>query len=107
MAQALKEWLQSSPEIGKAVCACERVDLTSEQERAWSKARSKFMWEGPGFCHILYTMMAPDNLSPDKAIFTSSVPIAATDGRYLMLNPETFFKDYSLSEQVFIMGHEV
>ena len=40
------------------------------------------------------------------AIFTDSVPIAATDGSNLILNPEKFF-EFSLDERVFIVAHEI
>jgi predicted metal-dependent peptidase len=34
------------------------------------------------------------------------VPVAATDARNILINPDEFFK-YSLKERVFIMGHEI
>jgi predicted metal-dependent peptidase len=83
-----------------------RAKLSMEQERFWTISRAKFLWEQPAFSHILYTMMDPSEYVPDKAIFTDEVPIAATDGKYLLLNPDTFFK-YPLPQRVFIIGHEV
>jgi predicted metal-dependent peptidase len=45
-------------------------------------------------------------LEGKHAIFTHDVPIAGTDGLYMYLNPETWFK-YPLGQRVFIMAHEV
>jgi len=44
--------------------------------------------------------------SKHVAMFTRDVPIAATDGSNLLLNPDTFFK-YNLSERIFIVAHEI
>lgn len=77
--------------------------LTSVQRRDWDTTRLALLWKCPAFTHILYTMM---DHGDDIALFTSEVPIAATDGSTLLLNPETFFK-YSLSERIFIVAHEI
>lgn len=83
----------------------EQVDLTSEQERAWDNARSAFLWSCPAFSAIFYNLMNNAG-SKHIAYFTKDVPIAATDGSNLILNPETFFKLH-LKEQVFVIAHEV
>lgn len=80
-------------------------DLTPAQLKLWTETRAAFLWNCPAFSHVLYTMMNP-NGSDHIAIFTKDVPIAATDGCALLLNPDTFFK-YSLSERIFIVAHEV
>jgi len=82
----------------------EAVALTPAQERDWEKCRAAVLHQTPFFTHILYTMMSRDGL----ALFTRhpAVPIAATDGQRLILNPDTFFR-FSLAEQVFIIAHEV
>ncbi len=81
------------------------VALVGSQGRLWEQSRAKFMMSAPAFCHLLYQMMNPR--SGDKhAIFTGAVPVAATDGLYMYLNPETWFK-YPLGQRVFIMAHEV
>jgi predicted metal-dependent peptidase len=79
--------------------------LTSKQESLWDQSRAKLMWEAPGFTHILYSLMGGTAKTP-QAVFTKEVPIAATDGVYMLLNPDTWFK-YKLGERVFIMAHEV
>ena len=80
-----------------------RVELTGAQPRLWGETRVALMWKCPAFTHVLYTMMQHGS---DVAVFTTDVPIAATDGDALLLNPETFFK-YNLHERVFIVAHEI
>lgn len=81
------------------------VKLTPQQERLWSDTRVALLWEAPAFSHIFYTML--DTLGSEHvALFTADVPIAATDGTGLLLNPETFFQ-FNLKERVFIVAHEI
>ena len=81
------------------------VELTPQQEKLWSDTRVALLWHCPAFSHIFYTML--DNAqSKHVAMFTRDVPIAATDGVNLMLNPDTFFK-YNLNERIFIVCHEI
>jgi predicted metal-dependent peptidase len=80
-----------------------RIPLDPRHERAWTETRAAFLWSCPAFSHIFYTLMAEGD---DLAYFTTDVPIAATDGTRLLLNPETFFK-YTLNERVFAIAHEV
>ncbi len=82
----------------------EEVELTPEQARKWTETRTALMWGCPAFSHILYTMMTGAN--GKMALFTSEVPIAATDGVALLLNPEEFFK-LSLQERIFVVAHEI
>lgn len=79
--------------------------LTPPQIDAWDKTRTALVWKCPAFSHILMTML--DNSGTKHlALFTEEVPIAATDGVNLILNPKTFFK-YTLQERVFIVAHEI
>jgi predicted metal-dependent peptidase len=79
--------------------------LTPAQSKAWDMTRTALSWHCPGFIHIFYTMC--DNAGvKEVALFTKEVPIAATDGLNLLLNPDTFFK-YNNSERVFICCHEI
>ena len=79
--------------------------LTPAQSKAWDMTRTALAWHCPGFIHIFYTMC--DNAgSRDVALFTRDVPIAATDGSNLLLNPDTFFK-YNLNERIFACAHEI
>lgn len=83
----------------------EACALTPAQEKLWSDTRVALLWHCPAFSHIFYTML--DNAgSKHVAMFTKDVPIAATDGVNLLLNPDTFFK-YNLNERIFICAHEI
>lgn len=82
-----------------------RVAITPAQARAWEETRVALLWQCPAFPHVLYTMM--DNAGSEHiALFTTDIPIAATDGSTLLLNPETFFK-YNIPQRVFIVAHEI
>ncbi len=82
----------------------ERVDPTPEAEKAWGDTKAAFLWSCGFFSEILYKLMAD---SEGRTVWwTRKVPIAATDDRYLYLNPDKFPK-YTLEERVFIVAHEV
>jgi predicted metal-dependent peptidase len=81
------------------------VPLTPQQQKLWDDTRVALLWKCPAFTHILYSML--DNAgSKHVALFTDAVPIAATDGRAVLINPERFFK-FNLYERVFILAHEI
>jgi predicted metal-dependent peptidase len=82
-----------------------RVEPNAAQKKLWADTRVSLVYTAPAFAHIFYSMMDKAG-SEYIAVFTDSVPIAATNGKCLMLNPETFFK-YSLGERVFIVAHEI
>jgi predicted metal-dependent peptidase len=88
-----------------AVGAFPRVALSRAQEDAWDITRTRFVLTCPAFAHVFYTMMCDRN-SKHLAYFTAGVPIAATDGVNLFLNPEPFFK-LPLSQRVFVIAHEI
>ena len=83
------------------------VALDKRYAQDWTVTRTAFLDECPGFAHIFYSMMARGR-GEDLAYFTEdpSIPIAATDGVYLFLNPGPFFK-YPLKKRLFILAHEV
>lgn len=80
-------------------------EINKQQEDLWNKTRVALVWYCPAFSHIFYTMLDKAG-SKHIAVFTKDVPIAATDGKCLMLNPDTFFK-YNLNERLFIVAHEI
>lgn len=82
-----------------------RVELDAKQDKLWQETRVALMWKCPAFTHIMYTMLDTAG-SKHVAVFTDAIPIAATDGRALLINPERFFK-YNLYERVFIVAHEI
>jgi predicted metal-dependent peptidase len=79
------------------------LTLTPAQRQAWEMTRAALLWQCPAFTHIFYSMMAHGT---DIAVFTDEIPIAATDGSCVFLNPEPFFK-LTLNERVFVLGHEI
>lgn len=81
------------------------VKLTPAQEKMWSDTRSALLWHAPAFSHIFYTLLQNTG-NKDQAVFTTDVPIAATDGANLILNPDGFFK-MNLMERVFVASHEI
>lgn len=85
--------------------AIKTIALTPEQKRKWIETRSALLWKCPAFTHILFSMLNPTN-GEMAALFTDEVPIAATDGANLILNPETYFK-MNLGERVFVAAHEI
>lgn len=82
-----------------------KYELTDAHLKAWGDTRAALIWECPAFTHIFYTMMNK-NENEHIAMFTDQVPIAATDGSHILINPETFFK-HSLRERVFVIAHEI
>lgn len=83
----------------------DQVELTADQSKLWEQTRCRLLWVSPFFTHIFYEMLNNAG-SAEIAYFTKEVPIAATDGDNLLLNPDTFFK-YDLDERVFICCHEI
>lgn len=83
----------------------EPVELDAATKRKWIETRSALLWSCPAFTHILFSMLNPSK-GEMAAIFTKDVPIAATDGENLILNPEGFFK-FTLPERVFVVAHEI
>lgn len=81
------------------------IELTPTQERQWSETRVALQYACPAFTHIFYSMMA-DKDTGKLAYFTKDIPIAATDGKRLLLNPEKFFS-YSIKKRLFICSHEI
>lgn len=79
--------------------------LTPEQKSMWQDTMSLMAWTAPGFRHIFYKLLA-NNGGEYMAVPTRDVPIAATDARNILINPDTFFK-YPLKERAFIIGHEI
>lgn len=82
-----------------------QIQLSPDDKRKWIETRAALIWTAPAFSHLLFSMLNPTN-GELAAVFTEDVPIAATDGSNLILNPKTFFK-YNLAKRVFIVAHEI
>lgn len=103
MAQAQKKdmLLTAAP----PTVAAEVIPLTPQQKPLWDQTRAKFLWEAPGFTHVLYKMMCPKD--GERIIFTrDGVDTLATDGVFVYANPDFYFK-LTLPQRVFGLGHEV
>ena len=79
--------------------------LTPQQNNQWQDTMSLMAWNCPGFRHLFYKLLS-NNDGKYGAVPTHNVPVAATDQKNIMINPDTFFK-MNLKERVFVMGHEV
>lgn len=81
------------------------VGLTPAQQSQWQETMSLMAWTAPGFRHLFYKLLV-NHHGKYACVPTRAIPIAATDGRNILINPDTFFK-YDLRQRVFIVGHEV
>jgi predicted metal-dependent peptidase len=81
------------------------IELDEAKKRKWIETRSAVMWRCPAFTHLLFSMLNPSK-NEMSALFSTDVPIAATDGANLILNPDTFFM-MPLDERVFVVAHEI
>lgn len=83
--------------------------LTPQQKTKWEDTTSMMAWKAPGFRHIWYKLLTAahnTNKSDYVAVMSRQVPIAATDGKNMIINPDKFF-EYGLAERVFIAAHEI
>lgn len=81
------------------------VGLTAQQQNQWEETMSLMAWTAPGFRHLFFKLLV-NHRGKYACVPTRAVPVAATDGRNILINPDTFFK-YGMRERVFIIGHEV
>ena len=83
------------------------VPLDRLQQQTWEEARTGMLVTAPAMSHIFYSLMNPRQNS-HVAYCTPSVPIAATDGVNLFLNPEVALgESYSLGNRIFMCAHEI
>lgn len=85
----------------------ESIKLTPSQSSEWDKVISALTLHYPAFSHLMYSLL--EKVSEEHvAMFTDQVPVAATDAKVLMLNPDTFFgKELTLPNRLFITAHEL
>jgi predicted metal-dependent peptidase len=96
------EGVTLEPSDAPAILPC---GLTEKQLEAWNSTTSMMVWTCPGFQHLWYKLLN-NHGGEYTGLMTKSVPIAATDGKNIMVNPDTFF-EYDLRGRTFIMAHEV
>lgn len=85
-----------------------RVELTPEQRAHWRQTEALFGFSCPGFIHLFRKLLVNQERDPSDpiALFTDRVPMAATDGSNIMLNPGPFFK-LAPAKRTFVLAHEV
>lgn len=91
----------------------ELVEVDANELKKWGDTRAALVWQAPAFTHLLFTMMNR-NENEHIAYFVKDepkghphhIPVAATDGAHVLINPVHFFK-YDLAERVFVTCHEV
>jgi predicted metal-dependent peptidase len=81
------------------------LKLTPEQKSQWGDTMSLMAWTAPGFRHIFYRLLA-NNDGEHVAVMSRDVPIAATDAKNIIINPDTYFA-MGLKERVFVAAHEI
>lgn len=81
-----------------------QLKLNPQQEKQWAEFKACMLWAVPSFSDIWLAMMVDKYC--DHAWFTDKIPTAATDDKYLYVNPTWFFK-LTLDEQLFVACHEV
>jgi predicted metal-dependent peptidase len=106
MTSASVTQVSKSPEVKLVRANLPEVKLTSAQDRQWSETLAAVNWIGPGFCHLMYSMLNKRGDS-QVALFSEAIPTAAaTDGLQLVFKPSEFFK-LTLMERVFAVFHEI
>ena len=95
--------MEASPTAGE-IELWPQLKLSAIHEQRWSEFKACMLWAVPSFSDIWLGMMVDKYC--DHAWFTDKIPTAATDDKYLYINPEWFFKK-TLDEQLFVACHEV
>lgn len=73
-------------------------DLTPKERTALTEMRAGIMWSQPYFSHLL--------LDQCKLIASRDVPIAATDGVNIYVNPGKF-AEYDIDQRIYVLCHEI
>lgn len=81
-----------------------KLKLTAVHAKLWEETRAAMLWAVPSFSDIWYAMMV--DRDGEQAWFTDRIATAATDDKFLYINPEWFFQ-LSLDERIFVCCHEI
>jgi predicted metal-dependent peptidase len=95
--------LEASPVAGE-IELWPQLKLSVAHEAKWAEFKACMLWAVPSFSDIWLGMMVDRYC--DHAWFTDCIPTAATDDKYLYINPDWFFA-LTLDEQLFVGCHEV
>lgn len=82
-----------------------KLTLTPEQQRKWEDTSAMLGWRAPGLKRLWYRLLDQGG-GEYAALASDEVPIAATDGKNIIINPDGFFA-LDLSNRVLVMGHEI
>jgi predicted metal-dependent peptidase len=81
-----------------------KLKLSVQHQKLWDETRAAMLWVVPSFSDIWYSMMV--DRDGEHAWFTDQIPTAATDDKFLYVNPEWYFQ-LSLDERIFVNCHEI
>lgn len=81
-----------------------KLPIQPAQEKLWMETRAAVFVNQQAFADVWMRMM--QDKDKELAWFTDMIPAAATDDRYMFLNPEKFFK-WNLLNRVFVTCHEI
>lgn len=90
--------------IAGQVQSWEQLKLSVIEAQRWNETRVGLLWSQPAFADVLYSMMVGPN--GEQAWFTDKVDTAATDDKYMYLNPKKFLSR-DLEDRIFIACHEI
>jgi predicted metal-dependent peptidase len=81
-----------------------KLSLTPQQTQLWMQTRTALLVNQPAFADVWFRMMC--DRDKELAWFTDQIPTAATNDRFMFINPQEYFK-YKLIHRVFIACHEI
>ena len=81
-----------------------KLKLSVIHNQKWSECKATMLWAVPAYSDIWLSMMCDKD--HEMAHFTDQIETAATDDKFLYLNPKFFF-GLSLDEQLFVDCHEI
>lgn len=81
-----------------------KLPLVNGMQQKWSENKAAMLWAVPHFTDIWLAMMVDKD--GEQAWFTDCIDTAATDDKFLYINPTWYFK-MTLDEQLFVNAHEI
>lgn len=81
-----------------------KLSISSVELKSWEETRTALLWSQPAFADVWYRMM--QDKDKELAWFTDQTPWAATDDKFLYINPRNYFR-MTLNSRVFIACHDI
>lgn len=81
-----------------------KLKLEPVPQKLWDETRAAVLWSVPSFSDIWYSLMV--DRDGQQAWFTDKVETAATDDKFIYVNPNWFFK-ILLTNRIFVSCHEI